>query len=122
MSVKKQRAKISISIGRDDKGVPDKIIWHATDNPDGPKKQECKAMLLSLFDKDQKDTIKVDLWTKDMMVDEMDRFFFQTLRSLADTYYKATQNNKLASQMQQFTTFFGQETGVLPKPGEEEKK
>ena len=121
MSEKKQRAKISIAIDRDEKGVPEKMIWQATDNPDGPKKQECKAMLLSLFDKDQKDTIKVDLWTKDMMVDEMDRFYFQTLRSLADTYFKATQNNELASQMQHFTTFFGQQTGILPKPGEEKK-
>jgi gliding motility-associated protein GldC len=119
MTDKNKRAKINITIDRDEKNVPEKIIWQASDNPDGQKKQECKAMFLALFDKKQLDTIKVDLWTKDMMVNEMDRFFFQTLRSMTDTYYKATQNSKLASQMQQFVHFFGQETGIIPK--EEEK-
>ncbi|MCB0654357.1 MAG: gliding motility protein GldC [Saprospiraceae bacterium] len=115
MNEKNKRAKINITIDRDPNNIPEKMTWEATDNPDGPKKQECKAMLLALFDKKQQETIKVDLWTKEMMVNEMDRFMFQTLRSLTDTYYQATQNAKLASQMQQFVHFFGLETGIIPK-------
>lgn len=118
MSNTKKRAKINITVDRDEQNIPEKIMWKASDNPEGPKSQECKAMLLALFDKKQKDTIKVDLWTKEMMIEEMDRFFFQTLRSMTDTYYQATQNAKLATQMQQFVHFFGQETGIIPKEGQ----
>jgi gliding motility-associated protein GldC len=121
MSDKTKRAKINITIDRDENNVPEKMVWQASDNPDGPKKQEAKAMLLALFDKKDLDTVKIDLWTKEMMINEMDRFMFQTLRSLTDTYYKATQNAKLASQMQHFVHFFGQETGIIPKEDDQNK-
>lgn len=99
--------EINIKIGLDKQNMPEKIIWDATDNE---KPQECKAMMLSLFDKDHRDTYKIDLWTKEMQVVEMDRMMYQTLKALADTYFKATKNNKLASQMRQFAEFFGEET------------
>jgi hypothetical protein len=52
-----------------------------------------------------------------MQVVEMDRFVFQTLRSLADTYQRATNNNNLASAMQGFAEYFGEQTDILPKSG-----
>jgi gliding motility-associated protein GldC len=72
-------------------------------------------MLLAFFDRDSLDSVKLDIWTKDMQVVEMDRFFFQTLRAMADTYYKATQNTELAAAMQQFVHFFGEKTEIIPK-------
>jgi len=72
-------------------------------------------MLLSIFDRESMETLKIDLWTKDMQVIEMDRFFFQTLRAMADTYYKATQNAQLANEMQRFVQYFGEKTEILPK-------
>lgn len=59
--------------------------------------------------------MKLDLWTKDMQVDEMDRFIFQTIRAMADTYFKATQNNKLAADMQRFVQYFGEQTEIIPR-------
>ena len=76
--------------------------------------EECKAMLLSLFDKDTEETLKIDLWTKDMQVVEMDRFFYHTLRAMADTYFKATQNKDLAVDMQRFVQYFGEKTETIP--------
>ena len=73
-------------------------------------------MLLSLFDRKTLETQKIDLWTHDMQVMEMDRFFYQTLRGLADTYFRATQNKDLAIEMQKFVHYFGEKTEVLPKP------
>jgi len=72
-------------------------------------------MLLSLFDMDTKDTMKIDLWTTKMQVNEMDRFFFQTLRAMADTYFKATQNREMAIDMQRFAQYFGEKTEIIPK-------
>lgn len=112
----KKKSEIKIRIGLDEKNVPEQIKWRSSDGPQAGKTQEAKAMLLSLFDKDHLDTFKIDLWTKDMQVMEMDRFFFQTLRALADTYYKATQNAKLATDMQRFVHYFGEQTEILKKP------
>ena len=111
----KHRSEIKISVGLDEKKIPVKIEWEASENPnqDGPK--EGKAFLLSVFDKESKDTMKIDLWTTEMQINEMDRFFFQTLRAMADTYFKATNNKKLAGDMQQFVQYFGIETEIIPK-------
>lgn len=108
-------SKIEIEVTLNDQKIPQRIDWMATDNPDGPSKNEAKAMMLSLFDKEYKDTYKIDLWTTEMEVYEMDQFVFQSLKALAETYFKATGNNKLASAMQQFATYFGESTEIIPK-------
>lgn len=79
----------------------------------GEKTVESKAMLLGFFDKDTLETLRFDIWTNEMQVVEMDRFVFQTLRSIADTYYKSTQNIELANDMQKFAQYFGQKTEIL---------
>ena len=66
-----------------------------------------------LFDGVHQETLKIDLWTKDMMVSEMDRFMFQTLRALSETYFKASQNAALANEMQRFVQYFGEKTEVI---------
>lgn len=106
---------IVLKIGLDESNIPVEIQWHAQDNPNPDGPQLCKAFLLSLFDETNKDTLKIDLWTSEMQMIEMDRFMFQTLRGLADTYLRATNNNKLFADMQQFITYFGEQTEILPK-------
>ncbi len=106
------KKSINIQLGLDKERMPIEMYWSATDSP---KKQECKALLLSMFDKDYKDTLKIDLWTKEMQVVEMDRFMYQTLKSLADTYFRATKNQKLAGDMQRFAQYFAEETEIIPR-------
>jgi len=115
-----KHSSIEIEVGLDEENVPVRIEWRAEDSPEGRRARECKAMLVALFDKETKDTFKIDLWTREMQVLEMDRFFFQALRAMADTYFKATQNAKLAADLQRFVQYFGEETEILPKPGKEE--
>ena len=113
-----KKSRITIDVGLNAENMPVEMKWAASDNPAGRTPQDCKAMLLSLFDSNTKETLKIDLWTKEMQVVEMDRMYYQTLRALADTYYRATNNKELANQMQQFVFFFGQQTGAIPKEGE----
>lgn len=108
-------SEIVYKVGLNDQGVPVKIEWKADDSPDTPDYKECKAILLSLFDKDHRDTYKIDLWTTEMQVAEMDKFMYQTLRGLADTYHKATNNTEMANDMQRFVQYFGEKTEVAPK-------
>lgn len=110
-----KQSQIQINVGLDETNTPISINWRADDAPSAQELQECKAMLLSLFDAENKETLKIDLWTKDMQVVEMDRFFFQTLKAMADTYYRATQNAQLAGDMQRFVQYFGEQTEIVPK-------
>lgn len=111
----KHKSAIKLNVGLDEEKLPVHIDWEAPGNPNGGGAKECKAFLLSIFDKESKDTMKIDIWTTEMQIIEMDRFFFQTLRAMTDTYYKATKNQKLANAMQQFVQYFGEETEILPK-------
>lgn len=111
----KKSSEIKVTIGLNEEQMPVSISWQSDSNPNGAEPQECKGMLLSLFDREHRETLKVDLWTKDMQVVEMDRFFYQTLRAMADTYYKATQNGQLANDMQRFVQYFGEQVELLEK-------
>ncbi len=106
-------SKIDLEIDLNDKKLPVGIRWKSDANPQGTDFSECKAISLALFDKEYKDTFKIDLWTTEMQVVEMDRFIFQTLRSLGDTYFKATNNQELANEMQMFVDYFGKKTGII---------
>jgi len=111
----KKKSEIKIFVGLNEENVPVKMEWQAQDDPKNNNLKECKAMLLSIFDKESLDTLKIDLWTTEMQVIEMDRFFFQTLRAMSDTYFKATQNKELAADMQRFVQYFGEKTEIIPK-------
>jgi gliding motility-associated protein GldC len=106
---------ITIRVALDQDRVPTKIEWSATDMHEAGKMDECKAMAVALFDKDHRDTLRIDLWTKEMQVQEMDRFMYQILRSLGQTYLRATQNKELAEELAKFAHYFGEKTEVIPK-------
>ena len=109
-----KNGEIKVRIQLDDKQMPSKMEWSASGLGEGKDWQPCKAMLLSLFDEEKRDTLKIDLWTTQMQVIEMDRFFYQSLRALADTYHRATGNQELAIQMQQFAQYFAEKTELIP--------
>jgi gliding motility-associated protein GldC len=113
-----QEKEIKIKVVLDDRNTPESIFWQADDQP-GTERIACKAFLLSLFDKEHLDTFKLDLWTKDLQVNEMDKFMFQTLRGLVDTYYKATNNGELSNELQRFVHYFGEKTGIIEPESED---
>lgn len=108
----KERSDIEINVDLGEDQIPEDILWRSNQDP-SQDWQKSKAMLLSLFDRETKDTLRIDLWTKDMQVIEMDRFFFYTLKAMSDTYMRATNNNELAESMQSFVQHFGEKTGLI---------
>ena len=105
-------SQITIHVALDESRMPIDMRLSGTDIGED---QVVKAMLLSVFDQERRETLKIDLWTKDMQVQEMDRFMFQTLRGLSDTYLRSTNNAELAEAMAQFVTYFGEKTDIIPK-------
>src|ERR1700733_7852730 len=92
---------IQIQVQLDDNKMPAEISWSAPDN--SPEKtRKAKAFLLSLWDGSDKAALRIDLWTKDMMIDEMEDFFYQTLMTMADTYKRATRHKDLVPEIKAF--------------------
>ena len=112
MAVKHQ-SEIKFEIELDENRVPEKLIWSAKDG--GIELEETKAMLLSVWDPKSKESLRIDLWTKDMPVDEMKLFFHQTLVSMSDTYLRATQDEKMAATMKEFTNYFADKLNLMKK-------
>ena len=108
---KKHISDINIRVELDENRVPDKLTWTAKDG--GVDRAKSKAMLLSIWDHAAQETLRIDLWTKDMPVDEMKKFFHQTLVAMADTYERATEDDKMAATMRDFCDYFAEKTELL---------
>jgi len=99
------KSTITIDVMTDENRVPDSIAWKATDTS-ADNAQKAKAMMISFWDGAEKAALRIDLWTKDMMVDEMADFFFQTLMTMADTYGRATKYTEQVEEMKTFARQF----------------
>jgi gliding motility-associated protein GldC len=99
------KSTITIDIELDEQRMPESIHWSATDNIAG-KVQRSKAMMLSFWDGQEKTAMRIDLWTKSMMVDEMADFFYQTMMTMADTYGRATNHAEMVNDMKKFAHEF----------------
>ena len=100
-----QESTININIALGDDRVPEQITWNATGST-ADTDQPAKAMMLSFWDSRDKSALRVDLWTKDMMVDEMGDFFYQTFKMMADTFDRATHQEELVADMKTFAENF----------------
>ncbi|MBO6522509.1 MAG: gliding motility protein GldC [Balneolaceae bacterium] len=106
-----QKKEINITVELDNQNIPTNIIWKA-DDMQGKSEAQCRAMLLSLWDARQKDTLKLDLWTKDMTVDEMKIFFHQTLVTMANTLQTATNDERISGDMMDFCDYFAEKMEI----------
>ena len=68
------KSSILIDVMMDENRVPDSISWNATDTS-AENAQKAKAMMISFWDGAEKAALRIDLWTRDMRVDEMADFF-----------------------------------------------
>ncbi len=93
-----KNSKIEFDIEMDDNQVPEKIFWEAADDGKG----EAKAIMLAIWDEEQKNTLRIDLWNKEMTKDEMKQFFHQTILTLTDSFEKATDDKRIADGVRMF--------------------
>jgi gliding motility-associated protein GldC len=107
----KNISEIKFQIELDDNRVPEKLMWSAKDG--GVELEEAKAIMLSVWDSKAKESMRIDLWTKDMPVDEMKIFFHQTLVAMSETFKRATDDEKMADTMKDFCDYFAEKLNLV---------
>ena len=103
-------SEIKFLVELDQNRVPEKLTWTAQDG--GVNAEEAKAMMLSIWDANAQETLRIDLWTKDMPVDEMKLFFHQTLVAMSETFKRATDDEKMADTMKDFCDYFAEKLAL----------
>jgi gliding motility-associated protein GldC len=99
------QSTIKIDVLLDPNKIPEQINWSATDSSTATA-QKAKAMCIAFWDGADKTAMRIDLWTKDMMVDEMVDFYYQMFMTMADTFKRATQQEEIAGDMKKFAKEF----------------
>lgn len=107
-----KKSEIKFTVTLDENKLPIEINWDASD---AGEKSKCKSVMISLWDANESNTLRIDLWTKDMLVDEMKVFFHQTLLSMSDTLLKATGEDKMAEDLKDYCAHFAEKMKLLKK-------
>ena len=102
----KHKSEIKINVTLDENKIPETLHWSAEDG--GIDNVAAKAVLLSVWDHKSKESLRIDLWTKDMPLDEMKVFFHQTLSAMTDTFERATNDSKMSATMRDFCDYFAE--------------
>ncbi len=93
-----KKSTIQFSIELDANNYPEKIFWDATDKAE-PGFSETKSISVAMWDHHQMNTLRIDLWTKDMPVEEMKRFYVDCLGGLAQSALSATGDEYISNEM-----------------------
>jgi len=105
------KKEIILRIGLDKDAIPESITWLAPGATKGEEKAE--AFMLSIFSGEEKTTLGIDLWTKDMLVGDMNIFFYQALKKMADVLDRATHDKEASQMMRDFARDFGRRVKLL---------
>ncbi|MBK8570576.1 MAG: gliding motility protein GldC [Nitrosomonadales bacterium] len=106
------KSEIKFTVTLDDNMVAEKIDWSASD---AKEHNTSKGVMISVWDAKENNTMRIDFWTKDMMVDEMCQFYHQTFLSMADTFERATGEMEAAKSMRNFAQQFGEKVNLFTK-------
>ena len=93
-----KKSTINFTVELDQNNIPDKIFWEATDKPD-PGFSETKSLSVAIWDHTQKNTLRIDLWSKDMPVEDMKRFHVECLGGIAQSVLSSTKDEYMSSEI-----------------------
>ena len=106
-----RQSNINIEVHLDENKVPQDIKWNASDST-ADMAQSARAMMLAFWDAADKSALRIDLWTKDMPVDEMKIFIYQSLLAMADTFQRASNDEKMSESIRDFSEYFAEQTKI----------
>ena len=68
--------------------------------------------MLSVWDKSESNTMRIDLWNKEMSIDEMKQFVYQTLLTMTDSFERATGDKKMSDTMRDFCSYYAEKMNL----------
>ena len=105
----KKTSEIKFTVTLDENNLPEKITWEASD---ANAQSDCKAIMVSIWDAKENNTLRVDLHTKDFYVEEMKKFFHQSIHLMGDTFKQATGETKIIEDLRDYCDHFAEKMGI----------
>ncbi len=104
---------INIKVGLDENRVPEEMTWSAPDS--GVENSKTKAAMVSIWDEKAQETLRIDLWTKDMPLDQMKKYIHQNIMALADTLERAGGEADYANELREYGLGLGEKMNILKR-------
>ena len=96
------KAHIDIQVELDEKRMPTRIIWKA-DEALSDQENETKAMRLSIWDDKEQHTLRLELWTQALRIDEMKRFYIDMLGDMSQSILNATGDTFMSEKLRKIS-------------------
>lgn len=84
-----KNSEIKFTVELDDKNLPKNIEWDASDK-EAEGMETTKSISLNVWDNLNQSTLRIDLWTDDMSIAEMKRFYIDILGGMGQTILNST--------------------------------
>lgn len=93
-----KKSEINFEIELDEANLPKVIRWDASDK-EGEGSDSTKSISLNVWDNLNHSTLRIDLWTDEMSVVEMKRFYIDILGGMAQTILNSTGDEYMAEEI-----------------------
>ncbi|MEX0883245.1 MAG: gliding motility protein GldC [Cyclobacteriaceae bacterium] len=84
-----KNSEINFTVALDEKNLPKTIEWNATDK-ESDGMESTNSISLNVWDNLNQSTLRIDLWTNEMSVTEMKRFYIDILGGMGQTILNST--------------------------------
>src|SRR5688500_9656629 len=102
-----KKAEIKLTIELDDNIVPENILRESTDS-ENKDALAVKSMILAVWDHHFRTSLRTDLWRTHMPGDEMQRFFYETVQTMAASFLRATGEEAIAGDLRDDCAHFAE--------------
>jgi len=93
-----KKSEINFQIELDESNLPKAINWDASDK-EGEGLEATKSISLNVWDSLNHSTLRIDLWTDEMSVVEMKRFYIDILGGMAQTILNSTGDEYMSEEI-----------------------
>ena len=102
---------LKFEVELDENNLPENIqmVGHQLDKDE----VNLKALMIAAWDAQKKETLRVDIWTKDMPVHDMFILYHQNMMGMATSLDKSTGEGKLAEALRDYCVFFAEKTKII---------
>lgn len=94
-----KKSEINFQIELDEQNLPKEITWDATDKEGGL--ESTRSISVNIWDNLKQSTLRIDLWTEEMSVVEMKRFYIDVIGGMAQTILTSTGDEYMSEEMKE---------------------